>query len=68
MRIGIDFRVAVSQPTGVERYILNLTRALLQGASKEFPRRTLVATAFDPYGERIGGARLESGGEVRWEK
>lgn len=30
MRIGIDFRVAVPQPTGVERYILNLTRSLLQ--------------------------------------
>lgn len=30
MRIGIDFRVAVPQPTGVEGYVLNLTRALLQ--------------------------------------
>jgi hypothetical protein len=45
----------------------DLTRSLLQGARKEFPRRDLVATVFDPEGERIGRARLGSDGEIRWE-
>jgi hypothetical protein len=45
-----------------------LTRSLLEGAQKEFPRRDLVATVFDPEGERIGKAHLGSDGKVRWEK
>jgi hypothetical protein len=44
-----------------------LTRALLEGARKEFPSTKLVATVFDPDGGRIGKARLQGGGEVRWE-
>ncbi|HWE39471.1 MAG TPA: hypothetical protein VG406_23165 [Isosphaeraceae bacterium] len=45
-----------------------VTQALLEGARKEFPRGELVATVFDPEGERIGKARLGRGGEVRWEQ
>ena len=45
-----------------------LTQSLLEGARKEFPRGDLVATVFDPEGERIGRAHLRSGGEVRWEQ
>jgi len=45
-----------------------LTRSLLEGAQKEFPRRDLVATVFDPEGERIGKAHLGSDGRVRWDK
>lgn len=45
-----------------------LTRSLLDGARKEFPRGELEATVFDPEGERIGRAHLEAGGQVRWEK
>jgi len=45
-----------------------LTKSLLQGAQKEFPRRDLVATVFDPEGERIGKAHLSADGRVRWEK
>jgi len=45
-----------------------LTKSLLQGAQKEFPRRELVATVFDPEGERIGKAHLGADGQVRWEK
>jgi hypothetical protein len=45
-----------------------LTKSLLEGAQKEFPRRDLVATVFDPDGERIGKAHLGSDGRVRWEK
>jgi hypothetical protein len=48
--------------------VRDLTKALLQGARKEFPRRELVATAFDPYGERIGRAHFGPDGEVRWEQ
>jgi len=46
----------------------DLTRSLLEGAQKEFPRRDLTATVFDPEGERIGKAHLGSDGHVRWEK
>jgi hypothetical protein len=45
-----------------------LTKSLLEGARKEFPKGELVATVFDPDGERIGRARLERDGEVRWER
>jgi hypothetical protein len=45
-----------------------LTQSLLQGARKEFPDRELVATVFDPDGQRIGRARLGRDGEVRWEQ
>jgi len=44
-----------------------LTRSLLEGAQKEFPRRDLVATVFDPEGERIGKAHLGADGQIRWE-
>jgi len=44
-----------------------LTKSLLQSAQKEFPRRDLVATVFDPEGERIGKAHLGADGDVRWE-
>lgn len=46
----------------------DLTRSLLEGASKEFPRRELTATVFDPEGERIGRARLGADGRLQWEK
>ena len=45
-----------------------LTKSLLEGAMKEFPKRELTATVFDPEGERIGKAHLDSQGRVRWEK
>jgi len=45
-----------------------LTKSLLEGAQKEFPRRDLVATVFDPEGERIGKAHLGADGRVRWEQ
>jgi hypothetical protein len=45
-----------------------LTKSLLEGARKEFPNRELVATVFDPDGERIGRARLDRDGNVHWEK
>ncbi len=44
-----------------------LAQSLLEGARKEFPRGDLVATVFDPEGERIGRAHLGSGGGVQWE-
>jgi hypothetical protein len=44
-----------------------VTRALLEGARKEFPRGEIVATVFDPDGERIGKAHLGRDGDVRWE-
>jgi len=47
--------------------VKDLTRSLLEGAQKEFPRRDLVATVFDPNGDRIGRAYLGSDGESRWE-
>lgn len=45
----------------------DLTRSLLEGAHRAFPNREIVATAFDPAGERIGRARLASDGQVTWE-
>lgn len=45
-----------------------LTRSLLEGAMKEFPRRELTATVFDPEGEKIGRARMSGDGRLRWEK
>ena len=45
-----------------------LTKSLLEGAHKEFPKGELVATVFDPEGERIGRAHLERNGDVRWEE
>lgn len=44
-----------------------LTKSLLEGARKEFPKGELVATVFDPDGERIGKAHFGRDGEVRWE-
>lgn len=45
-----------------------LTKSLLEGARKEFSKGELMATVFDPEGERIGKARVERNGEVRWEQ
>lgn len=45
----------------------DLTRSLLEGAHKAFPRKEIVATVFDPEGERIGRAHLGTDGKVRWE-
>ena len=45
-----------------------LTKSLLEGARKEFPRGELTANVFDPDGERIGRAHLEAGGKVTWER
>ncbi len=45
----------------------DLTRSLLEGAHRAFPSREIVATVFDPQGERIGRARLSSDGGVSWE-
>lgn len=45
-----------------------LTRSLLEGAHREFPRKEIVATVFDPRGERIGRAHLSPGDQVRWEQ
>jgi hypothetical protein len=46
--------------------VSQLTKALLEGARTEFPRRELTATVFDPEGERIGRATLDANGKVRW--
>jgi hypothetical protein len=46
----------------------DLTKSLLEGAHKEFPGKELVATVFDPEGERIGRAHLGADGRVRWER
>ncbi len=46
----------------------DLTRSLLQGARDEFSGKELIATVFDPEGEKIGRAILDRGGEVRWER
>lgn len=46
----------------------DLTRSLLEGAHREFPKREIVATVFDPDGERIGRARLGRDGQVSWER
>ncbi|WP_435015514.1 hypothetical protein TA3x_003054 [Tundrisphaera sp. TA3] len=45
-----------------------LTRSVLEGAQREFPGRDLVATVFDPHGERIGRAMLRSNGAIEWER
>jgi hypothetical protein len=45
----------------------DLTRSLLEGAHKEFPGKEIIATVFDPDGERIGRAHLGANGKVRWE-
>jgi len=45
-----------------------LTKSLLEGAMKRFPRRTLTAIVFDPNGERIGKAMLDSRDRIRWEQ
>jgi hypothetical protein len=45
----------------------DLTRSLLEGARKEFPKGDLVANVFDPEGERIGQAHLTSDGRIRWD-
>jgi hypothetical protein len=45
-----------------------LTRSLLEGAHREFPSKALVATVFDPDGERIGRAHLGSDGRIQWEQ
>ena len=45
-----------------------LTKSLLEGARSEFPRGELMATVFDPEGEKIGRATLGHDGEVRWER
>ena len=46
----------------------NLTKSLLEGAHKEFPRGELVATVFDPEGNKIGKATLGRDGSVSWER
>jgi hypothetical protein len=46
--------------------VSELTKALLEGAHTEFPRRELTATVFDPEGERIGRATLTADGRLRW--
>ena len=43
-----------------------LTKSLLEGAHSEFPRRELVATVFDPEGEKIGTATLAADGQIHW--
>ncbi|SIO20381.1 hypothetical protein SAMN05444166_2975 [Singulisphaera sp. GP187] len=53
-----------TRPTDVPE----LTRSLLEGAMKEFPRRELMATVFDPEGEKIGRARMSADGRLSWEK
>lgn len=46
--------------------VKGLTKSLLEGAQKAFPRRDLSATVFDPNGERIGRAQLSRDGSIRW--
>ena len=48
--------------------VKDLTRSLLEGAQKEFPQREIVATVFDPQGDRIGRALLGADGSIRWER
>ena len=45
-----------------------LTKSLLEGAHKEFPRGELVASVFDPEGEKIGKATLGRDGSIHWER
>ena len=46
----------------------DLTKSLLEGAHKEFPRSELVASVFDPEGEKIGKATLARDGSIHWER
>lgn len=46
----------------------DLTKSLLEGARKEFPRGELVAVVFDPEGNKIGTAHLTGADSVRWER
>lgn len=48
--------------------VKDLTRSLLEGAQQEFPRRELVATVFDPNGDKIGHATLSRDGSVDWKE
>jgi hypothetical protein len=52
------------QPADVPK----LTESLLEGARTEFPRRELIATVFDPEGEKIGTATLGADGKVHWSR
>ena len=45
-----------------------LTKSLLEGAHKEFPRGDLIATVFDPEGEQFGKAMLARDGSIHWER
>ena len=45
-----------------------LTKSLLEGARKEFPSGDLVASDFDPEGNKIGKAFLGKNGSIRWEQ
>ena len=51
---------------GENGLLKQLTKALLEGARTEFPRRELTATVFDPEGERIGRATLSADGHIHW--
>lgn len=46
----------------------DLTRSLLEGAHKEFPKGDLIASVFDPDGNKIGKATLSRDGSIRWER
>ena len=46
----------------------DLTKSLLEGARKEFPKGDLVATVFDPEGNKIGKAYLSGSSSIRWER
>jgi len=46
----------------------DLTKSLLEGARKEFPQGELVATVFDPDGNKIGKAFLAGNSSIRWER
>lgn len=46
----------------------DLTRSLLEGARKQFPRGELVAVVFDPNGDKIGKAHLTGADSIRWER
>ena len=46
----------------------DLTKSLLEGARKEYPRGELVATVFDPDGNKIGKAHLTGDSSIRWER
>ena len=45
-----------------------LTKSLLEGARKEFPKGDLVASVFDPDGNKIGKACLTGASSIRWER